>query len=136
MTAAKPSAGVTPALDVTAGPWAVVERQPEEDGTVYPFRVAGDDDHHVCFMEWLFDATLLGEVHPRARANARLIAEAGTVYHETQMTPRQLADEVARLKTQLDALLGALRKCKTASLPTEIRDLVNAAIALATGGVK
>lgn len=36
------------------------------------------------------------------KANARLIAEAGTVYHETNLTPRQLA-------AQRDELLGAIR---------------------------
>lgn len=34
--------------------------------------------------------------------NAKLIAEAGTVWYETGMTPRQLADEVNRLTLLLD----------------------------------
>lgn len=33
----------------------------------------------------------------RQRANARLIAEAGTVAHETGLTPRQLAEQRAEL---------------------------------------
>ena len=40
-------------------------------------------------------------------ANARLIAEAGTVLHETGLTPRQLAEQRA-------ALLEALKKCEYA----------------------
>ena len=33
-----------------------------------------------------------------AEANARLIAEAGTVHHETGLTPRQLVERVKELK--------------------------------------
>ena len=39
-------------------------------------------------------------------ANARLIAQAGTVYHETQLTPRQLADQRAELLAALRRLVG------------------------------
>jgi hypothetical protein len=38
--------------------------------------------------------------------NARLIAEAGTVYHETGLTPRQLAEQRAEL-------LEALEECRS-----------------------
>lgn len=62
------------------------------------------------------------------RANARLIAEAGTVAHETGMTPRQLADElttervisfqrseeIAVLTFQRNELLEALKDCAEA----------------------
>lgn len=41
------------------------------------------------------------------RANAALIAEAGTVHHETGLTPRQLVE-------QRDALATALAVCKSA----------------------
>lgn len=43
-----------------------------------------------------------------ARANARLIAEAGTVYHETGLTPRQLAEQRGEL---VAALEGCLAQC-------------------------
>jgi len=33
-----------------------------------------------------------------ADANARLIAEVGTVYHETGLTPRELAEQVQELR--------------------------------------
>lgn len=36
-----------------------------------------------------------------AIANARLIAEAGTVHHETGLTPRQLAERVKELEVAL-----------------------------------
>ena len=39
----------------------------------------------------------------RQIANARMIAEAGTVAHETGRTPRQLADELAELLAALKA---------------------------------
>lgn len=39
-----------------------------------------------------------------------LIAEAGTVLHETGKTPRQLADEVERLKQQADEARGFMSK--------------------------
>ena len=35
------------------------------------------------------------------RANARLIAEAGTVHHETGLTPRQLVERVKELEEAL-----------------------------------
>jgi hypothetical protein len=39
------------------------------------------------------------------RANARLIAEAGTVHHETGLTPRQLVERVKELEKALNGLL-------------------------------
>lgn len=46
-------------------------------------------------------------------ANARLIAEAGTVHHETGLTPRQLVE-------QRDALAEALEGCSQ-----DLRDVTN-----------
>lgn len=40
---------------------------------------------------------------------ARLIAEAGTVLHETGKTPREMADEVARLRAIEDAYRNTLQ---------------------------
>ncbi len=40
----------------------------------------------------------------KREANAALIIEAGTVYHETGRTPRQLADERAELLAALKSL--------------------------------
>jgi len=46
------------------------------------------------------------------KANASLIAEAGTVLHETGLTPRQLADLVARLKLEAQ---GHAQEARTAN---------------------
>jgi len=40
-----------------------------------------------------------------ADANARLIAEVGTVYHETGLTPRELAEQVKRQSIVLGTLV-------------------------------
>lgn len=40
-----------------------------------------------------------------AIANARLIAEAGTVHHETGLTPRQLVERVKELEELLNGVL-------------------------------
>lgn len=44
------------------------------------------------------------------KANASLIAEAGTVLHETGLTPRQLAEERARLLEALRGLYDELER--------------------------
>lgn len=44
-----------------------------------------------------------------AQANARLIAEAGTVATETGLTPRQIAERHADLTKQRDELVAALK---------------------------
>lgn len=43
----------------------------------------------------------LGDTKERAIANANLIAEAGTVHHETGLTPRQLVERVKELEVVL-----------------------------------
>lgn len=40
-----------------------------------------------------------------AEANARLIAEAGTVHHETGLTPRQLVERVKELEEALSGVV-------------------------------
>ena len=45
------------------------------------------------------------EDHDQRKANARLIAEAGTVAHETGLTPRQLVDRVKELEELLNGVL-------------------------------
>jgi hypothetical protein len=44
-----------------------------------------------------------------ARANAALIAEAGTVFHETGLTPRQLLEQRDELVELLESYLRILR---------------------------
>ena len=66
-----------------------------------------------------------------AEANAHIIAEAGTVYHETKLTPRQIL-------AQRDELLKALKVAKNWGYgqPPDCNeeDLVNTAIANAEKG--
>lgn len=85
---------MTSAAKHTAGPWkamaagidAITVSTTLRNGRRVPFRVACCKD---------------GDIE-QVQANARLIAEAGTVAHETGLTPRQLAE-------QRDDLLEALR---------------------------
>lgn len=44
------------------------------------------------------------------RANARLIAEAGTVHHETGLTPRQLVERVKELEDTLDHMAKSMTR--------------------------
>ena len=46
------------------------------------------------------------------RANARLIAEAGTVHHETGLTPRQLVGRVKELEEALTSAQQAINSMK------------------------
>ena len=69
--------------------------------------------------------------------NANLIAEAGTVAHETGLSPRQLAEQRKELLDALDTLtlvigLTPIRGNKTAL--QEAFDVARAAIARAQGG--
>lgn len=147
MTAAKPSGGVTP----TPGPWRwwtscsfnrLSSDATGKDGDVLRAVKYSDD---VCGIEG-------------SEADMDLIAEAGTVYHETGMTPRQLADkveqldragaaafeamrdqltQVKQLTAQRDALLGAAEgmfKSGDATVRGKAWIALDAAIALATGG--
>ena len=77
-------------------------------------------------------------------ANARLIAEAGTVLHETGLTPRQLAEQRAALLEALAGLVSAVSwerhgKCRSPGWPgpppkvLEALESALAAIALAQG---
>jgi hypothetical protein len=63
---------------------------------------------------------------PITTANARRLAAC---WNACQGIPTKALE----VGTTMSDLLEALRKCKTAALPTEVRDFVNAAIAKATG---
>lgn len=73
------------------------------------------------------------------RANARLIAEAGTVYHETGLTPRQLAEQRAELLSVVDRLCkqfyaAGIGYLKNSDDPAEkLHYMARAAIAKAKG---
>lgn len=68
-----------------------------------------------------------------AEANARLIAEAGTVYHETGLTPRQLADQRAELLEALRELATEEYRDDDDPILHKARSKARAAIQRATG---
>ena len=82
------------ALQITPGPWGVVENYMAE-GDFHPHGVFADFAPSGHKMPAMADSP----------ANANLIAEAGTVANETGKTPRQLADENAKLREACEALL-------------------------------
>lgn len=54
-------------------------------------------------VEAFMNQITYGEVsHEEAFANASLIAEAGTVYHETGMTPLQMQSRIAELESKME----------------------------------
>jgi len=90
-------------FEVTPGPWTVI------DGTTV---LSADPSVAICDA---FPADKAGNEYrygESSNANARLIAEAGTVLHETGLTPRQLADLVARLKLEAQ---GHAQEARTAN---------------------
>ncbi len=82
----------------TPGPWRRVHRHPDETHSASIAYIEG-----VGRRSPLEICTVYGcDRDAENSANADLIAEAGTVLHETGLTPRQLAEQRA-------ALLAALR---------------------------
>lgn len=80
---------MTRILKPTPGPWRVVAHnnpavQPNDDWTVQ-----GPNGEAICFE---------GKGLPEDGDNSTLIAEAGTVHHETGKSPRQLAEELKGLE--------------------------------------
>jgi hypothetical protein len=71
----------------TRGPWNVFERRPA--GYLCGYNVGGDGDVPVAACNFGDTAN---------KANADFIADAGTVYHETNLTPRQLLERVRELE--------------------------------------
>lgn len=80
---------MTAPLKPTPGPWRVVAHnnetvQPNDDWTV-----EGPNGEAICFE---------GKGLAQDADNSTLIAEAGTVHHETGKSPRQLADDLKALE--------------------------------------
>lgn len=114
------------AIKPTPGPWYadqrgnIWRRHPSE---LYENGggVAGDKPVATAHKGWFGGAQ---EGYP-VEDNARLIAEAGTVFHETQLSPRQLVE-------QRDELLAALRVAREYGAMTGaewVYEQVDAAIA-------
>ena len=95
------------AIKPTPGPWIV---SPYADG----FEVDGPGGICIAQAQQL-KPIRKKEDHDQRKANARLIAEAGTVRHETGLSPRQL---VGRVKELEEALNGLLQEVDLAGLGT------------------
>ena len=80
----------------TPGPWAVAR--------MTPCRV--DTASGSISISWSSNNDS-GAREREAEANARLIAEAGTVFHTTGMTPMQLVERVKQLEGALQAIVTA-----------------------------
>lgn len=80
----------------TPGPWIALKYSAKRFG----LGTVGDG-------AWMYLQTIYQDAdHPEMRANARLIAEAGTVFHNTGLSPVQLVEMVKELKAALNLLLG------------------------------
>lgn len=80
----------------TPGPWRVSR-------TNAGLFISGAQPGYFCEV---YAGNKTSMVHiPEQETNARLIAEAGTVYHETGLTPRQLAEQRAELLEALDGCI-------------------------------
>jgi hypothetical protein len=66
----------------TEGPWKA-DREEE-----FRFEITSQDDTHIATLDWPWSSEV--SEFRELEANAALIAEAGTVYHETGLTPREI----------------------------------------------
>ena len=87
------------AIKPTPGPWIV---SPYADG----FEVDGPGGICIAQAQQL-KPIRKKEDHDQRKANARLIAEAGTVRHETGLSPRQLVERVKELEEALREYMSA-----------------------------
>ncbi len=95
----------------TAGPWMVGNVAPGSDERWNASSVYAPNGEGVAQVYGLYLHTTLSKMEqsndPRVLeglANARLIAEAGTVLHETGMGPMELADKAQRLSSENETL--------------------------------
>lgn len=79
----------------TPGPWIVDEAQ---QGNAFRYVIHGEGDSfgYICRI------STNGNANPED--DARLIAEAGTVFHNTGLSPVQLVEMVKELRTALSGL--------------------------------
>ncbi len=76
---------------ITKGEWEVTEGDHEGIKHIVA-KFDGTED----------DFATIWNFNEQAQANAKLIAEAGTVFNETGYTPRQLVDRIDELEAALD----------------------------------
>ena len=63
--------------------------------------VFSGDGEVIATLSWYPKPTNYGWIGTYREANARLIAEAGTVHYETGLTPRQLVEQARKLEEAL-----------------------------------
>lgn len=80
----------------TKGPWTVAG-----ENSIEPDVMCGE-----CFVAQCFGFDAPDE----ALANARIIADAGTVHHQTGLTPSQLVERVKELESSHKVTLGLLQE--------------------------
>jgi hypothetical protein len=96
----------------TPGPWYAdkhgrIWRRPPSDLYENGGGVAGDKPLATVNKGWFGE----GEEGYPVDANASLIADAGTVFHTTGLTPSQLVERVKELEETLSTIDGRLRQC-------------------------
>lgn len=114
----------------TKGPWHVEEcEQCPERGRIYVHARGWLDPKELIAEACRTDRDVDNGDVAEAEANARLIAEAGTVAHETGLTPRQLAERCKELETALRLAAAQLAHYEP------VAPAIRAALAKTGGGV-
>jgi len=126
----------------TAGPWIAASRP----SSVVGWPVVGPMGRSICNVSWMprkaypdvSDADY-SAFNSECEANAALIAEAGTVAHETGLTPRQLAERCERLEAALESIVDLTKPGQTVNVSQavdiicDVWNAARAAIAKAGG---
>ena len=104
----------------TPGPWSVDDAQP---GDAFRYVIHGDGDSFggICRISTNSNAN--------AEDDARLIAEAGTVFHNTGLSPVQLVEQRDCLASLLREIYDMARQGALPNSGDEWFDLTSAALA-------
>ena len=95
-------------MEITKGEWEAKYRE----GAGWEVYLNGNPGRMIASMAWYQIPT--SEMNEDVEeANAKLIAEAGTVYNETGYSPRELADRNVELLEASTLLYNLLRKIAT-----------------------
>ena len=90
------------AIKPTPGPWVMTE------GKCIYINARVDGKRRFILQRSTGEGCGINVEAEQVRADCRLIAEAGTVHHETGLTPRQLVERVKELEEALQGLASAL----------------------------
>ena len=103
----------------TVGPWAV---EADASGP----KIRGADGVFVTRIAWM---------PGQEQANAHLIAEAGTVHHETGLTPRQLVEQRDALAAAVEAMHKAFHPitCGNSESQSDALESAREALAMVKG---